>query len=72
MSETTAQRFMKVADAFQDKARIVRDLAPTALYALASAEPDVQARIEEMLASGEVVTKATVDALRRRADRSEC
>lgn len=49
MSEATAQRFMKVADAFQDKARTVRDLAPTALYALASAEPGVQSRIEEML-----------------------
>lgn len=71
MSERSARNFMNVGERFAGKSATVADLPPTALYALASAEPDVQSRIEEMLAAGEVVTKATVDALRRRADHAE-
>jgi len=71
MSERSARNFMAVAERYAGKSAIVADLNPTALYALASAEPDIQARIEEMIAAGEVVTKATVDALRRRADHAE-
>lgn len=61
---------MNVAEQYAAKSATVADLAPTALYALASAEPDIQARVEEMIAAGEVVTKATVDELRLRAART--
>lgn len=71
MSVRASQRFMQVAESYASKSATVALLDPSALYALASAEPDVQARIEEMIAAGDVVTKATVDELRRRADTAE-
>ena len=68
MSQRAAYNFMKVAESYGAKLATIATLPPTALYALASAEPDVQARIEEMIAAGEVVSKAT-DELRLIADR---
>lgn len=68
MSVRASQRFMQVAEGYAGKYATVAHLEPSALYALASAEPEVQARIEEMIAAGEVVRKADVEALRREAD----
>ena len=66
MSESSAQRFMQVADAFGGKSVTVTDLNPSALYALAApaAEPIREAAVAR-IAAGEVLSKADVDRMRR-------
>lgn len=46
---------MRVADKF-GKSKTVLNLPPTALYAHASAEPDIRAEIERRIAAGEIVS----------------
>lgn len=64
MTDRTARNFMRVAERYAGKSETISDLQPTALYALASAEPEVREEIERMIEAGEVVTKATVARLR--------
>jgi hypothetical protein len=70
MGAHTARRFMGVAEEFGDKTRIVRDLTPTALYELAAPKTPLEVReeVERMIEAGEVVTKATIEQLRRERD----
>lgn len=60
MAERTARNFMKVAEKYAGKSAIVADLQPTALYALATSEPEVREEVERLIAAGEVVTKAKI------------
>jgi hypothetical protein len=55
MSEDSAARFINVANNLGDKFRSVRNLAPTALYALAakSTPTEVREQVEERAAKGE-------------------
>lgn len=67
MKEQTARNFMNVAAVYGAKSPIVGDLKPTALYELAAPKTPLEVReeIEKMIEAGEVVTKATVQELRR-------
>tara|TARA_R110002020_G_scaffold6361_15_gene26918 strand:+ start:7332 stop:7514 length:183 start_codon:yes stop_codon:yes gene_type:complete len=47
---------------------MVADLPPTALYALAASEPEVQERVEAMIEAGEVISAATVKDLLRKLE----
>ncbi len=60
MSERMARNLMAVAAEYGTKTAIVADLVPTALYALASAEADVQVEVERRVAAGELVSVAEV------------
>lgn len=72
MSEYSARNFMRVAEVY-GKRGSVPDLPLSALYELAAPKTPVEVReeVDRLLAAGEIVTKATVDALRRRADQAE-
>jgi hypothetical protein len=67
MSEDSAARFINVANNLGDKFRSVRNLAPTALYALAakSTPPEVREQVEERAAKGEKVTAAQIEVLKK-------
>ena len=67
MSERSSRRFMEVARSYGSKSATVADLAPKALYELASANVDVQAEVERRIAEGEIVTVAEVQRLKREA-----
>jgi hypothetical protein len=58
MGQRTAYRFMDVADRFAGKLATVANLAPKALYELASSTAEIQAEVERRLAAGEFVTAA--------------
>jgi hypothetical protein len=64
---------MNVAKVYASKSANLADLSAEALYELAAPKTPVEVReeVDRLLASGEIVTKATVDALRRRADHAE-
>lgn len=73
MGHSTADRFMQVAKVYGSKLPTLGNLPLSALYELAAPKTPVEVReeVERLLAAGEIVTKATVDALRRRADHTE-
>lgn len=73
MHQTTANRFMHVATHYGSKVSTVLNLDPSALYELAAPKtpPEVREEVERLIAAGEVVSKATVDDLRRRAEVAE-
>jgi len=60
MSADTAHNYMRVTNVYGGKFGTVRNLAPTALYALAapSNPPEVREQVEERAAGGEKVTAA--------------
>lgn len=65
MSEVTARKMMRVAEAFKSKPSF--DLPVSALYELAapSTPPEVQAEVERRIAAGEIVSAAEVKQLKR-------
>lgn len=73
MGHSTADRFMQVAKVYGSKLPTLGNLPLSALYELAAPKTPVEVReeVERLLAAGEIVTKAMVDALRRRADHAE-
>lgn len=62
MSADTASRFINVANNIGEKFRSVRNLPPTALYALAapSTSTEVREQVEERASKGEKVTAAEI------------
>lgn len=62
-----ARRFMAVAERYGGETRIMRDLAPTALYALAapSTPDEVRAAVEEAVAEQKAVTSSTIANLKK-------
>lgn len=67
MSADTAHNYMRVTNVYGDKFGTVRNLAPTALYALAapSTPPEVREQVEERASKGEKVTAAEVERLKK-------
>lgn len=67
MSPDTAHNYMRVANTYGDKFGTVRNLAPTALYALAapSTPTEVRAEVEARSSKGEKVTAAEIEKLKR-------
>jgi hypothetical protein len=67
MSDQSARNFMKVAEQYGSKSQIVLSLPPTALYALASSAPEVQAEVERRIAAGELVSAGEIKSMKDEA-----
>ncbi len=66
MHQTTASRFMQVAEVYGSKVSTMLNVPATALYELAAPKTPAEVReeVERLIAAGEIVTKATVEELR--------
>ena len=64
MSQRTAYRFINVAEVYGGKVASLANIGSEALYELAAPKTPVEVReeVERMIASGEIVTKATFAA----------
>jgi hypothetical protein len=65
MNERASQRFMNVAKVYASKSANLADLSAEALYELAAPKTPVEVReeVDRLLAAGEIVTKAAVEAI---------
>ncbi len=73
MSGVSSSRFMNVAEQFGSKSFIVKDLPPTALYALAapSTPEPVRTEVLERASNGEKVTAREIEILKKKLARAE-
>ncbi len=69
MTDQTARNFMRVAERFSGKSKMILDLPPTALYELAapSTPEPVRAQVEARVEAGEDVTAAEIRRLKAEA-----